>query len=79
MKSLKWIQGPELPLGIKDAASVALPPSSNFFCVLIGGGPRDSSSYSCTNVYGLNRSSNEWTVLGEIRTGRVMPIALPLS
>ena len=36
-KNLKWIQGPELPLGTVSASSVALPPTSKFFCVLIGG------------------------------------------
>ena len=77
MKNFKWVQGPELPLEIYRASSVALPPTSKFFCVLIGGYTKENSYTS--NVYGLNRSSNEWTLLGKIRRGRYNHIALPLS
>ena len=37
MKNFKWVQGPELPLEIYRASSVALPPTSKYVCVLIGG------------------------------------------
>ena len=77
MKTLKWTQGPELPLGRIMASCVALPPSSNYACVLIGG-ETEETSYS-SNVYGLNRLLNKWTLLGKIRTGRYDHIALPLS
>ena len=33
----KWVQGPNLPVGIRSAACVALPPTSNFACVVVGG------------------------------------------
>ena len=76
-KTLKWTQGPELPLGISETSCVALPPTHNFACVLIGG-KTEEEEYS-SNVYGLNRSLKEWTLLGEIRTGRCGHVALPLS
>ena len=77
MKKQKWIDGPELPLGISQASCVALPPTHNFACVLVGGRTKEEE-YS-SNVYGLIRSLKEWTLLGEIRTGRRGHIALPLS
>ena len=77
MRNLKWIQGPELPLGIKGSSCVALPPTHNNTCVLVGGWTKEDK-YS-SNVYGLNRSSKEWTLLGKIRTGRYGHIALPFS
>ena len=77
LKKLKWTQGPELPLGISETSCVALPPTHNFACVLIGG-KTEEEEYS-SNVYGLNRSLKEWTLLGEIRTGRCGHVALPLS
>ena len=73
----KWVQGPNLPVGIRNSACLALPPTSKFFCVLIGGYTKENSYTS--NAYGLNRSSNEWTLLGKIRRGRYNHIALPLS
>ena len=77
MTNLKWMQGPKLPFGIRKASSVALPPTSKFICVVIGGLSEKEESSSI--VYGLNRSSKEWTLLGKIRTGRWGHIALPLS
>ena len=77
IKTLKWIQGPELPLGIIETSCVALPPPHNFACVLVGGKTKEED-YS-SNVYGLNRSLKEWTLQGKIRTGRCNHIALPLS
>ena len=77
LKKLKWFQGPELPLGIFETSCVALPPTHNFACVLVGGKTKEEE-YS-SNVYGLNRSLKEWTLLGKIRTGRCNHIALPLS
>ena len=75
MKSLKWIEGPELPLGIKNSSCVALPPTNNFACVLVGGLTEDQYS---SDVYGLDRSLSEWTLLGKIRTARGRHLALPL-
>ena len=77
MITLKWIQGPELPLGIQDSSCVALPPTHNFDCVLVGGWTEEDANSS--NVYGLSRLSKEWTLLGKIRTGRRGHIALPFS
>ena len=77
MKTQKWIQGPELPFGIRRASSVALPPKSYFSCVLVGGWTTEER-YS-SKVYGLDRSLKEWTLLGNIRTGRYGHTALPFS
>ena len=77
IKTLKWIQGPELPLGIIEKSCVALRPTHNFACVLVGGKSKEEE-YS-SNVYGLNRLLKEWKLLGKIRTGRCGHIALPLS
>ena len=77
LKKLKWIQGPELPLGIIGASCVTLPPTHDFACVLVGGKTK-FGEYS-SNVYGLNRLLKEWKLLGKIRTGRCGHIALPLS
>ena len=73
----KWIQGPDLAVGIKAAACVALPLSSNFACVVVGGWTK--KEYYSSNVYGLDKSLTEWTFLGKIRNGRRSHIALPIS
>ena len=73
----KWVQGPELPLGIINASCVALPQTSAFACIVVGGETRRLVFSS--NVYGLNRRLTEWTLLGTIRTGRSSHIALPIS
>ena len=77
IKSLKWIQGPKLPLGISASSCVALPPTSDFSCVLIGG--MTEKGIPSSKVYGLNGSLNEWTLLGEIKTGISDHITIPLS
>ena len=79
IKDLKWIQGPGLPLGIRSSSCVALPPTSDFACVLIGGLIAGQGFMVSSNVYGLNRSLKEWKFLGKIRKGRVGHIALPFS
>ena len=77
LKDPKWVQGPELPLGIRYASCVELPLTSSFACVLIGG-YTENGNYS-SDVYGLNRRFTEWTHLGEIRATRSSHIALPIS
>ena len=77
LKDKKWVLGPELPLEIKYSSCVALPPTSNFACVIIGGWTKEEC-YS-SKVYGLNESLTEWLLLGNIRTRRRSHIALPLS
>ena len=72
----KWVKGPNLPYGNGKAACVSLPPTTNFACVIVGG--ETFESYS-SNVYGLNKSLNEWRHLGKIRKERQCHIALPLS
>ena len=76
----KWVEGPDLPLGIRDSACVALPPTSYFACIVVGGEISEgiTNKYS-SNVYGLNKSLDEWTLLGKITRGRSRHIALPLS
>ena len=76
VKTSKWVKGPDLPTGIWNASCVALPPTSNFACVVVGGSTEEKL-YS-SDVYGLSRTSTDWTLLGTIRTGRFAHIALPL-
>ena len=82
----KWIQGPSLPFGVKYAACVALPPTSNFACALIGGKINDKElweqkAYSL-RVHGLNKALTKWSFLGKISewpVGAGHHIALALS
>ena len=78
-KDQKWIQGPELPCnnGPEKASCVELPAATNFACVVVGGDIGEE--YCSSNVYGLNKSTTEWTFLGKIRKGRFCHIALPFS
>ena len=78
-KDQKWTQGPELPCndGPEHASSVELPEATNIACVVIGGYFGDR--YCSSNVYGLNKSMTEWTLLGKISEGRSRHIALPFS
>ena len=79
----KWVQGPELPLGLHSAACVALPPTSKFACVVLGGftgtGEDENDGKLSNDVYGLNNKLTEWTILGKMRGGSCRHIALPLS
>ena len=77
LKDQKWVQGPLLPVGIEDAACVALPPQSDFACIVVGGEKSDENV--SPNVYGLNKTLTKWSILGKIKTGRRRHIALPLS
>ena len=76
VKTSKWVKGPDLPEGIWNASCVALPPTSNIACVVVGGST-ETKRYS-SDVYGLNRALTDWSLLGSIRTGRFSHIALPL-
>ena len=94
IKDQNWIHGPTLPFGVKYAACVALPPSSNFACALIGGEiydnhpstlsyqlSRDHHTYSLC-VHGLNKALTKWLLLGKINivaAGTGHHIALGLS
>ena len=77
IKTSKWVKGPDLPAGIWNASCVALPPTSDFSCVLIGG--MTEKGIHSSKVYGLNGSLDEWTLLGEIKTGISDHITIPLS
>ena len=95
LKEQRWIKGPNLPRGIHDASCVALPPTLDFACLLIGGqgyfefidpcGTRYyyesefDRSHIKVRVYGLKKSLDEWILLGTIETGRFSHIALPFS
>ena len=81
-KDQKWTPGPPLPCNLVHASCVALPPITNFACIVIGGS--NSSTYwdesQCSsNVYGLNNNLTEWTLLGRIRTERQFHLVLALS
>ena len=75
IKEQKWIQGPALPFGVKYAACVALPPSSNFACALIGGKINDNHDATLSDhtyslcVHGLNKTLTKWLLLGKINIG----------
>ena len=78
----KWVQGPNLPVGIRNSACVALPPTSNFACVIVGGytiEANQSNEVTYPNVYGLEKNIIKLTFLGEIKTSRTFHIALPVS
>ena len=45
-KSPKWVQGPELPLGISNASCVALPPTSDIACIVVGGETSRTGTFS---------------------------------
>ena len=81
MKEQRWVKGPNLPLGTHLASCVALPPTLDYACLLIGGRSRDEKyKYNrIVNVYGLKKSLDEWTLLGKIREGKYSHIALPLT
>ena len=91
----KWVQGPELPGGIRSPACIPLPPTSNFACVVVGGytfnntsrtswvdtwlTPGGQNEVTLPNVYGLDKNLMKWTLLGKIKTSRTNHIALPVS
>lgn len=67
-----------------NASCVALPPTSDIACIVVGGETsrigRDLARETfSSNVYALNRKLTEWTLLGTIRKGRSNHIALPIS
>ena len=80
-----WVQGPDLPVRVKSAACVALPSTSNFACVVIGGSSEESAglfginALISSNVYGLDKNLSGWTFLDKISTSRAFHIALPIS
>ena len=80
LKEQRWGKGPNLPLGTHLASCVALPPTSDFACVLIGGRTQKNVEMcKGENVFGLKKSLDEWILLGTIQTGRFSHIALPFS
>ena len=86
LKDWKWVQGPEFAVEIRNAACVALPSSSNFACVVVRGRTGGLKMFrlfkkceeNLSNVYGLDKSLKEWTLLGKLRKGRHSHIALPI-
>ena len=72
----KWVQGPRLPVEVGSTACVALPPTSNFACVIV---VNSTSEESFLYVFGLDKNLSEWTLLGRIEKGRLGYIALPIS
>ena len=73
----KVVQGPRLPVEVCFTACVALPPTSNFSCLIIG--TSRGENLLSLGVYGLDKSLSEWTPMGKIRKGRYHHIALPIS
>ena len=78
LKEQRWIKGPNLPLGIHEASCVALPPTLDFACLLIGG---KSHGLTVESVYGLKKSLDEWIFRGDFFDWitNSIGIALPYS
>ena len=68
---------------MQGAACVALPSTSNFACVVLGGftvNEEDEDDGKVSNdVYGLKNKLTEWTFLGKMRGRACYHSALPLS
>ena len=85
MKEQRWVKGPNIPLGTHIASCVALAPTLEYACLLIGGRTEKYKNENLAeyeywkNVYGLRKSLDEWTLLGKIKEGRFSHIALPFS
>ena len=74
----KWIRGPDLPVGVRSAACVAVLPkiNINYSCLVIGGySPEEMFS---SNIYALDNNLTEWFLIGKLKTGRRNHIALSL-
>ena len=65
----KWVQGPRLPVDLGFATCAALPPTSNFACVIVG---CSLSEKSFLYVYGLDKNLSEWTLLGRIKNRKIL-------
>ena len=67
IKSGMWVKGPPLPYGETNASCAPLPPTSKYACLAIGN--RTKKTNYTSNVYGLDRTFTEWTLLGKIEKG----------
>ena len=74
IKSGVWVEGPPLPYGETYASCAPLPPTSKYACLAIGSGTKKTNYTS--NVYGLDRTLTEWTLLGNTKEGSKNYIAL---
>ena len=79
VKEQKWTQGPNLPYGIKNAACVALPPTMDHACIVIGGEGETNEERFSSKIYALDKSLSTWSYLGQITNGRRDHIALSIS
>ena len=82
LENREWVQGPELPLGLENSACIAIPPTYDFACVVVGGWSEEETEEGqihSSNICGLKKSLSEWKVLGKIKRGRSNHITLPLS
>ena len=75
----KWTQGPSLPYGVKNAACVALPPTMDYACLVIGGEGESKEEKFSSKVVGLTKSLSSWILLGRMSEGRRDHIALAIS
>ena len=74
----KWIRGPDLPIGVRSAACVAVPPKINInYCCLVIGGYSPEEMFS-SNIYALDNNLTAWFLIGRLKTGRRNHIALSL-
>ena len=68
---------------MQGAACVALPSTSNFACLVLGGFKEDEDDEDeyklLSDVYGLNKKLTEWTFLGKMREGICNHVGLLLS
>ena len=60
-----WDKGPPLPYLETSASCAPLPPTSKYACLAIGN--RTKNPNFSSNVYGLDRTLIEWTLLGKTK------------
>ena len=79
IKENVWSRGPNIPVGLRSAACVAIPPKAGIkYCCLLIGGYYSQKKFS-PNIYALDNSLTTWFLIGKLQTGRRNHIALLLN
>ena len=75
----RWSRGPNLPIGVRSAACVAIPCQyrTKYASLLIGGYTPDEKF--SPNIYALDINLTAWCLIGKLKTGRRNHIALLCS
>ena len=73
-----WSRGPDIPVGLRSAACVAIPPKFGIqYCCLLIGGYSSEEKFS-PNIYALDNRLTTWFLIGKLQIGRRNHIALLL-